>query len=273
MSVIPVKYKGYCQGVVLAISIALKTKKEHPNEKITILGMLVHNMHVVNKLKEEGIEVIEDKNKSRLELLDLVDEGIVIFTAHGVSDKVRKKAKEKGLTAAREILRIMNRNTDAKSHMVMVSLYDSLHGLNSEQFDIFSRLMLINDIYAFKANNPNADLPMEFTTETLKADKDYLVSLARKDKKILNALITENENNKKARQDLINLANELGFASLAKRLKSTDLFLIQYAKLLGGKDFNTNYVIAIADMRTTMLRDLERLLAVKKIKEKGCCKI
>ena len=97
MSVIPVKYKGYCQGVVLAISIALKTKKEHPNEKITILGMLVHNTHVVNKLKEEGIEVIEDKCKSRLELLDLVNEGIVIFTAHGVSDKVRKKAKEKGL--------------------------------------------------------------------------------------------------------------------------------------------------------------------------------
>ena len=97
MSVIPVKYKGYCQGVVLAISIALKTKKEHPNEKITILGMLVHNTHVVNKLKEEGIEVIEDKTKSRLELLDLVNEGIVIFTAHGVSDKVRKKAKEKGL--------------------------------------------------------------------------------------------------------------------------------------------------------------------------------
>ena len=97
MSVIPVKYKGYCQGVVLAISIALKTKQDHPNEKITILGMLVHNTHVVNKLKEEGIEVIEDKTKSRLELLDLVNEGIVIFTAHGVSDKVRKKAKEKGL--------------------------------------------------------------------------------------------------------------------------------------------------------------------------------
>lgn len=179
-----------------------------------------------------------------------------------------QEAKDKGLTAAREILRIMNRNTDAKSHMVMVSLYDSLHGLNSEQFDIFSRLMLINDIYAFKKNNPDADLPMEFTPESLKADKNYLVSLARKNKKILNALMTENENNKKARQDLINLAKELGFASLAKRLQSTDLFLIQYAKLLSGEDFNTNYVIAIADMRTTMLQDLERLLAVKKLKEK-----
>ena len=185
-----------------------------------------------------------------------------------------QEAKDKGLTAAREILRIMNRNTDAKSHMVMVSLYDSLHGLNSEQFDIFSRLMLINDIYAFKKNNPNADLPMGFTPKTLKADKDYLVSLATKDKKILNALLTENENNKKARQDLVNLANELGFASLAKRLQSTDLFLIQYADILreaelGTNDFNTNYVIAISKMRTTMLQDLERLLAIKKLKEKG----
>lgn len=97
MKIIPVKYKGYCQGVVHAISIALKTKEEYPNETITILGSLVHNKYVVNELIKEGINVIENTKKTRLELLDNINEGIVIFTAHGVSDKVVQKAKDKGL--------------------------------------------------------------------------------------------------------------------------------------------------------------------------------
>ena len=44
-----------------------------------------------------SIDTIEDKTKTRYELLDEIKEGIVIFTAHGVSPKVYKKAKDKGL--------------------------------------------------------------------------------------------------------------------------------------------------------------------------------
>ena len=43
------------------------------------------------------IDTIEDKTKTRYELLDEIEDGIVIFTAHGVSPKVYEKAKEKGL--------------------------------------------------------------------------------------------------------------------------------------------------------------------------------
>lgn len=97
MKVIPIKYKGYCQGVIHAISIALKTKEKNPDKDITILGMLVHNKYVVDYLLKEGINVVEDKKLTRYELLDRIDKGIVIFTAHGVSDKVITKAKNKGL--------------------------------------------------------------------------------------------------------------------------------------------------------------------------------
>ena len=53
MKVIPIKYKGYCQGVIHAISIALKTKEKNPDKDITILGMLVHNKYVVDYLLKE----------------------------------------------------------------------------------------------------------------------------------------------------------------------------------------------------------------------------
>lgn len=97
MEVIKVTPRGYCKGVVSAIEIAKKTRKQYPNDKITILGMLVHNQYVVDALAYYHIDTIDIPEKSRLELLDEVNEGIVIFTAHGVSDKVFEKAKEKGL--------------------------------------------------------------------------------------------------------------------------------------------------------------------------------
>ncbi len=98
MEIISVSPRGYCQGVVKAIMTAQKTVKENPNTRVSMLGMIVHNKHVVQACKDLGIHTLEAKGKTRLELLDEIDEGIVIFTAHGVSDAVYQKAKEKGLT-------------------------------------------------------------------------------------------------------------------------------------------------------------------------------
>lgn len=97
MEVIKVVPRGFCKGVIGAINIAKKCAKDYPDKPIYILGMLVHNKYVIEGLKTYNIITVDDKNKSRLELLDDIDEGVVIFTAHGVSDKVREKAKRKGL--------------------------------------------------------------------------------------------------------------------------------------------------------------------------------
>lgn len=99
MKVIPVTPRGYCQGVVRAIRIARETAEQYRGQQVCMLGMIVHNRFVVEECKKLGIRCLEDKSETRLELLDDVDSGIVIFTAHGVSDAVRKKAAEKGLTA------------------------------------------------------------------------------------------------------------------------------------------------------------------------------
>lgn len=97
MEIIPVVPRGYCQGVVRAIQIARDTAKSNPDTPITMLGMIVHNRYVVDACSVLGIRCLEDPMKTRLELLDKVNEGIVIFTAHGVSDSVKEKAQKKGL--------------------------------------------------------------------------------------------------------------------------------------------------------------------------------
>lgn len=87
--------RGYCKGVVKAIEIAKKaSEQEGP---VYILGMIVHNQYIVNALEELGVRTIDHKGKTRLELLDEIDQGTVIITAHGAGENVFVKAKEKGL--------------------------------------------------------------------------------------------------------------------------------------------------------------------------------
>ena len=88
---------GYCKGVVNAIRLAKQTRKENPDEKIYVLGMLVHNSFVSKELDEMGIVTLDDTCKTKEELLDELTEGIVIFTAHGISEQIKKKAIDKGL--------------------------------------------------------------------------------------------------------------------------------------------------------------------------------
>ena len=88
---------GYCKGVVNAINIVKKTKEQYPNENIYILGMIVHNSYVSKQMEDLGVITLEDPNLSIEELLDTIDKGVVIFTAHGISDKIKQKALDKGL--------------------------------------------------------------------------------------------------------------------------------------------------------------------------------
>ncbi|MFD2117655.1 4-hydroxy-3-methylbut-2-enyl diphosphate reductase [Paenibacillus yanchengensis] len=97
MEIVKISPRGYCYGVVDAMVIALQTvqNKELPRP-IYILGMIVHNAHVTEAFEREGVITLDGEN--RLDILDQVNEGTVIFTAHGVSPEVRKVARDKGLT-------------------------------------------------------------------------------------------------------------------------------------------------------------------------------
>ncbi|WP_435921867.1 4-hydroxy-3-methylbut-2-enyl diphosphate reductase [Paenibacillus sp. DYY-L-2] len=97
MEVIKISPRGYCYGVVDAMVLARQAAKNLDLPRpIYILGMIVHNSHVTNSFEDEGIITLDGPN--RMEILNQVESGTVIFTAHGVSPEVRKLAREKGLT-------------------------------------------------------------------------------------------------------------------------------------------------------------------------------
>ena len=90
MKIILAKPRGFCAGVDRAVEIverALATL-EPP---IYVKHEVVHNKFVVDDLRERGAIFIED--------LDTVPKGAtLIFSAHGVSQEVKRKAKERGFT-------------------------------------------------------------------------------------------------------------------------------------------------------------------------------
>ena len=97
MKINRIEPQGYCQGVKNALDIVNNLIKNKDDELCYSLGSIIHNEHVIKELNKKGIITIDDKNKTRLELLNDINEGIVIFSAHGVSPIVYDKAKEKGL--------------------------------------------------------------------------------------------------------------------------------------------------------------------------------
>lgn len=97
MQVVKITPRGYCYGVVDAMTMAKRVAKD-PNvpRPIFVLGQIVHNRHAVDDLAELGIETLD--GGERLALLERVPDGAtVIFTAHGVSPAVKSRARERGL--------------------------------------------------------------------------------------------------------------------------------------------------------------------------------
>ena len=94
MEVVKITPRGYCHGVVDAFRIARRVREETEGP-VHMLGMLVHNTHATDDLQAQGIALVDQPN--RLAGLEHIKDGTVIFTAHGVSPQVKRRAVELGL--------------------------------------------------------------------------------------------------------------------------------------------------------------------------------
>lgn len=97
MEVIRISPRGYCYGVVDALKIARQSAKDPTLPRpIYIIGQIIHNRHAIDELS--GMGVITLDGPDRATILEQVESGTVIFTAHGVSPLVKQRAAERGLT-------------------------------------------------------------------------------------------------------------------------------------------------------------------------------
>ena len=80
--------RGFCAGVDRAIEIVERALKKF-GRPIYVRHEIVHNTYVVNDLKAKGAIFIED-------LTEVPAGATLVFSAHGVSQAVRKEAQQRG---------------------------------------------------------------------------------------------------------------------------------------------------------------------------------
>ena len=81
--------RGFCAGVDRAIDI-VERAIELFGAPIYVKHEVVHNKFVVDELRNKGAVFVEELN-------EIPDDTTVIFSAHGVSQAVRKEASDRGL--------------------------------------------------------------------------------------------------------------------------------------------------------------------------------
>jgi len=81
--------RGFCAGVDRAINIVDEALNRF-GAPIYVRHEIVHNAYVVNELRDKGAVFVE-------ELHEVPKGGIVVFSAHGVSQEVRQDAEARGL--------------------------------------------------------------------------------------------------------------------------------------------------------------------------------
>ena len=81
--------RGFCAGVDRAIEIVEMSLKRY-GAPIYVRHEIVHSRHVVNSLRKRGAVFVE-------ELDEVPDDALVIFSAHGVAQRVWEEARRRNL--------------------------------------------------------------------------------------------------------------------------------------------------------------------------------
>lgn len=107
--VILAKPRGFCAGVVMAIE-AVEQAAASEDRPVTVYHSIVHNHTVVERLAEQGVSFVEDLDGP-------LPGDTVIFSAHGVSPAVRRRARELGLSTIDATCPLVTKvHTEAKKY-------------------------------------------------------------------------------------------------------------------------------------------------------------
>src|SRR6478736_8189018 len=75
---------GFCYGVERAVEYAYQTRRKFPDRRIVLVGEIIHNPHVNDRLREMGIEILLP-GKDGFDFSSIKPEDVVILPAFGVT--------------------------------------------------------------------------------------------------------------------------------------------------------------------------------------------
>ena len=175
--------RGFCAGVDRAIEIVERAIEKH-GPPIYVRHEVVHNKYVVNNLKNKGAIFVD-------EISEVPNGSVVIYSAHGVSQAVRKEANDISAIiydatcplvtkVHKEVIRRQKNN-----HQVILighAGHPEVEGTLGQSSDS-EKITLVESVDDIKELNFSNDRDISYTTQTtLSVDDTAEVIEALKDK-------------------------------------------------------------------------------------------
>lgn len=257
MIVEDIRPRGFCKGVHFAIEKVKEVLKSDAYPKpVYVLGFIVHNKYVVDELSELGAITLDDKNKSRLELVDEIDSGTIVISAHGTPIDVIEKIKSKNITLVDATCQDVYTTHDLIKAYLKNS-YNVIYIGKKNHPETNASLSLGDHVYLLENPEDVEDLkikePIFVTNQTTFSIKDIFNIHQALKKKYNDIIITEEIcNATRIRQNAIIKANEdadlcyivgdprsnnsKNLAKISENFTQTKTFLIQSLKDINVSD-------------------------------------
>ncbi len=172
MKVYDLTPRGYCHGVVRALQMVKKAilDPSYPRP-IYVLGLIVHNQKISQAFHDLGVISLHDPSKKRIDLLDQIETGTVIFSAHGVSQDVMDKAVQKGLVTlnatCKDVTKVheaIKQKLNEDYHVFYIG--HSNHPEPEAILSIDPSIILVDSIQSAKTLSKTIDKPIFVTNQT-----------------------------------------------------------------------------------------------------------
>jgi len=86
---------GFCYGVDRAVDYAYQARVRFPDRSVFLTGEIIHNPHVNQELRDQGIRFLSDEDES---IERLTPEHVVILPAFGVTIELLVELQQRGCT-------------------------------------------------------------------------------------------------------------------------------------------------------------------------------
>ena len=86
---------GFCYGVDRAVDYAYQARKRFPDQRVALTGEIIHNPHVNEQLRAQGIRFLTDPGES---IAQLTPDDVVILPAFGVTMELLEQLSAQGCT-------------------------------------------------------------------------------------------------------------------------------------------------------------------------------
>ena len=192
---------------------------------------------------------------------------------------------------AREALRRMNRKRGVAVHEALKTLRKTVKDMTPQEYDLFSRKRILDDLMWQKEDMPDSGLPYGFTDDQLVREHERVTEEAGKSEKVRDAVAWEERVVAEINKKMIRAAEGIGWNSLAEKFRNPHYFrhvVLDFANAADGgrkaglhapeqrgymkkrhgseRDISAHYIQAMGEVRALQLQDIETIETLKELK-------